>query len=404
MVRRMAQQEFLAEQRERVYDPHIRPVNELVDALVQERPGETMPYVAPHYDPGQACIVSLMSNPGPRAAGARGSGFISCENDDPTAQRIATVYADVGLAHAHVVPWNAHPWYVHDGLKNGLTTAYLADGIDPLVRLLDACPQVRVIVAHGGDAHGGVDLLARRTDILIRRGMTVLKTWHTGNLALAVAEPERTARLNHLRTTYLKAMRTAGLTAGPSRSAPAPRAPSGPDVRTPTPTAASLLQALTSYRAARRTLLDVMSLHHSNRDPIPEVAEHLVAALLGGTVAAGRVQPLWDVETPEGLKIQVRSLSNTGADHWVNEHPVRLLPGVDVYALVIFEDLTVSAVILLPQRLARLNQFLGKRHGEPDTTLQFTRGNFRRILDHRELLERDYGLRVWTGAQLRALR
>lgn len=56
----------------------------------------------------------------------------------------------------------------------------------------------------------------------------------------------------------------------------------------------------------------------SNRDPVPEVAEHLVADILGGTLAPpSRVQAAWDVETPAG-KVQVRTLSNTGADAWIN--------------------------------------------------------------------------------------
>lgn len=99
MVRKMAQQQFLAAHQERVYD-------------------SKMPNAAPHYDPTQGRIVSLMSCPVPRTTGAKGSGFISYENDDPTAERIATIYKDIGLSHTHVFPWNASPWYLHEGLKD----------------------------------------------------------------------------------------------------------------------------------------------------------------------------------------------------------------------------------------------------------------------------------------------
>ena len=79
-----------------------------------------------------------------------------------------------------------------------------------------------------------------------------------------------------------------------------------------------LLEALAEYRVARRRLLNVLGLPMSNRDPVPEVAEHLVADILGGTLAPpSRVQAAWDVETPAG-KVQVRTLSNTGADAWIN--------------------------------------------------------------------------------------
>lgn len=162
--------------------------------------------------------------------------------------------------------------------------------------------------------------------------------------------------------------------------------------------AAELLAALAEYRPARRRLLNLLGLAVSNRDPVPELAEHLVADLLGGDVAPSRVQAGWDVTTPEGT-VQVRTLSNTGSDQWVNEHLVSSVAGVDRYALVVLEDLTVSAVLVFPGDLTRVGVLLDKRHGDQATTLQFTRRDFVRLLADRTGAAA-VGVRVWTPAEL----
>lgn len=163
--------------------------------------------------------------------------------------------------------------------------------------------------------------------------------------------------------------------------------------------ARGLLDALAEYRVARRRLLDVLGLGTSNRDPVPEFAEHLVADILGGTLAPSRVQAAWDVETPAG-KVQVRTLSNTGADVWINEHVVRSVPGVDRYALVILEDLAVSAVLVFPAGLTRVGAHLVKHHREQATTLQLTRRDFVRLLADPVAAEAA-GVQIWTPADLR---
>ena len=58
-----------------------------------------------------------------------------------------------------------------------------------------------------------------------------------------------------------------------------------------------LLAALEQYRAARERLLDV--------------AEHFVAVLMGGRLAASPVQASWDAELTDGGKVQVKYLANT---------------------------------------------------------------------------------------------
>lgn len=124
-----------------------------------------------------------------------------------------------------------------------------------------------------------------------------------------------------------------------------------------------------------------LGLADSNRDPLAEISERLVAALLGGTLAESRVQKGWDLLTSEGNRVQIRYLANP-ADRWVNEHLVdfRTLD-CDSYALVVYEALSPKAVLVFsPGSLEAVGEALGKRHGQRDVTLQFTRRNYLQVL------------------------
>jgi hypothetical protein len=142
-----------------------------------------------------------------------------------------------------------------------------------------------------------------------------------------------------------------------------------------------VLAAYQRYIEARNALLEELRLkRQSNRDPLAEFSEWLVAALVEGTRADNPVQKGWDVRGPDGERIQVKYLANP-AGRWINEHLVHVSGQMDSYAVVIFEALLPQAVIVFPaHNLAALGTALGKRHGDLDTTLQFTRANYRQIL------------------------
>jgi hypothetical protein len=113
-------------------------------------------------------------------------------------------------------------------------------------------------------------------------------------------------------------------------------------------TANELLTALARYREARLELLRALELPVSNRDPLSEFAERLVAALTGGTFPPNRNQPGWDVRLPDGATVQVKYVANSGATGAVNWHPVRRIDGAEWYALVIFQDFVVDGVVMFP--------------------------------------------------------
>ncbi|MDX2819236.1 hypothetical protein PV410_43115 [Streptomyces sp. PA03-5A] len=153
------------------------------------------------------------------------------------------------------------------------------------------------------------------------------------------------------------------------------------------------LHGLAAYRAARRTLLATLGVEQSNRDPLSEFAERFVAALWGGRLAASRVQRHYDIETPNGEKIQVKYLANASVS-WVNEHPVHRFPGVDWYVLVLFEAFEVVGVVGFPPDLTEICAALGKQHPHQERHLQFTRRNWLTIRDHAEAY-RALNVRIW---------
>ena len=65
-----------------------------------------------------------------------------------------------------------------------------------------------------------------------------------------------------------------------------------------------------TYSEARRQFLRTLGCDDSCRDPLSEFAERLVNQQLGGTLATSRVQKGYDLETPDGRRVQVKYLAN----------------------------------------------------------------------------------------------
>lgn len=146
--------------------------------------------------------------------------------------------------------------------------------------------------------------------------------------------------------------------------------------------AIELMGALDAYRPARQALLATLGLSASNRDPLAEFSEQLVHALLGGLLAQSRVQAGHDLVQVDGRKVQVRYLANPSSGPWVNEHRVHRIPGVELYALVLFAAFDVVGVMAFwLDRLAEVCAALRKRHPDQHDQLQLTRRNWQAIRD-----------------------
>jgi uracil-DNA glycosylase len=100
---------------------------------------------------------------------------------------------------ADVLPWNAYPWYIN----TKPTTAQLAAGIEPLRRVIELMPQLRVILLLGKDAQRGWRLFTdKHPKLTSSRGVTALSTYHPSRRALQHRDHvERTRREDDIRAT-----------------------------------------------------------------------------------------------------------------------------------------------------------------------------------------------------------
>lgn len=162
-----------------------------------------------------------------------------------------------------------------------------------------------------------------------------------------------------------------------------------------------LLKAFAAYRAARLKFLHQIGRPTSNRDPLAEFSECLVALLLGGTLAGSPVQKDYDVIGPDGQRIQVKYLANPRG-YWVNEHHVQFHGEMDAYAIVLFEELEPTHVIVFQREgLEEVGRRLGKRHSNQSSSLRLTRRNVHTILENTSEFEQ-LRVKVITLRELRA--
>ncbi len=101
---------------------------------------------------------------------------------------------------------------------------------------------------------------------------------------------------------------------------------------------AEFIGKYTKYRAARVEFLDNRGCLQSNRDPLAEASEFIVAALLDGKIVNNKVQKDYDIIDSSGKKIQVKYLA-TPANESINGHTISFPEEADLYAVVYFEDL-----------------------------------------------------------------
>ncbi len=174
MVRAARSQGFVQRQLDRLDEPHIAPITDLVRELRAERPDQWMPYVAPYHGGTSAEVLVLFQDPGHKTADSQ---MIGVENDDPSAATLCECLHEAGVGLDKVAPWNAYPWYRPDQSR-GLRASEMDEGIKPLVRLLSLLPEVHTVVLGGGDAMKAWARFSRQRPTAASR-YRVLETRHT---------------------------------------------------------------------------------------------------------------------------------------------------------------------------------------------------------------------------------
>jgi len=173
--------------------PHHAPLHAYVQDLrgnLQERALD-VPELDPLGGGVHARILCLLEAPGPKAA-ARwgGSGFISVDNDDPTAHNMFTLTQEAGVPREWFLAWNIVPWYVGSGNRiRSVQWDEIEEGRGHLRALLALLPEVRVVVTLGRPAADGWAELASEFPTVV-----TLTTWHPSGQNLN-PHPERRAHV-----------------------------------------------------------------------------------------------------------------------------------------------------------------------------------------------------------------
>ena len=153
----------LAQRRAMLDAPHMRPILAEIGTL-RQRPGVVVPDADPLDGGAGARMLFLLEKPGPmtdpnRAGRRRGSGFVSRDNDDPTAEATWQFMAEAGIPRRMTLIWNVIPWW------NGtidIRRGELDGGLEATARLIGLLPALRGVVLVGRKAGRAQPLLAGR--------------------------------------------------------------------------------------------------------------------------------------------------------------------------------------------------------------------------------------------------
>jgi len=199
----MRDPQFRQQQLDGIRAAHVAPINALVDELIDSSGRGWVPYVAPGYGGVDARVLNIHRDPGPKTNTQHGgSGFLCVENDDASAERFATLLDSAGIPVGETLSWNAYPWYINRLPR----AAELEAGVEPLRRLLDLLPRLRVVMLHGGSARDGWTRFARHHPGAARR-VEVVPTYHTSRQAFIGPPEVRAARMAALREAFARTAR-----------------------------------------------------------------------------------------------------------------------------------------------------------------------------------------------------
>jgi uracil-DNA glycosylase len=125
--------------------PHIVPLTAFAARIRRSGLGQV-----PEFDPldggVNARVLFLFEKPGPMTAERYGSGFISRNNDDPTAEATFEFMKQAGIPRELTVTWNLIPSW--NGTRK-ITPQELREGVKCLAELMTLLPTLRVVVLVG---------------------------------------------------------------------------------------------------------------------------------------------------------------------------------------------------------------------------------------------------------------
>ena len=151
--------ECLNRKDQRLSDSHMVELNAYRLSLEVKYKGWFFPNFDPDDGGVDAELLFLFEKPGPMTDRMNGgSGYISMDNDDPSAEATWRFMRQAGIERKRVVSWNVIPGW--NGTIN-LTAQERRDGVEELRRLMDILSgSLKAVVLLGKQAHKAEKILA----------------------------------------------------------------------------------------------------------------------------------------------------------------------------------------------------------------------------------------------------
>lgn len=135
-------------------DPDMINLMRFVEKLRKRQSEWEVPDFDPRDGGVKARALFLFEKPGPMTAvkgsGKRsGSGFISRDNDDPTAEAVFKFMREAEIPREHSILWNVIPWW--NGTR-AVKRAELEDGVNHVRNLIHLLPNLRAVMLVGKKA------------------------------------------------------------------------------------------------------------------------------------------------------------------------------------------------------------------------------------------------------------
>lgn len=185
---------------------HIEPLTAYAAKLRKRGLGEV-----PEFDPFDggidAQILFLFEKPGPMTASTGGSGFISRNNDDPSAEATFDFMQRAGIPRKLTLSWNVVPWW--NGTRK-VTGQELREGVACVEELITLLPKLRAVVLVGNKA-------AKARMHLHRTGLALFTSAHPSPLVRA-KYPERWSAIPSQWAAALGALANGSSNHTPSRT------------------------------------------------------------------------------------------------------------------------------------------------------------------------------------------
>lgn len=166
--------------------PTAAPLTDWLDGIIATRLAAGQPAEMPYIDPldagTDARVLIILEAPGPMTNALNavpGSGFISSDNDDATAENLWLARRESGLIEG-VLIWNAVPWYLGP-TKRKPRVAEKAVGGAVLRELVQMLPELHTAVPLGDHARATWRRFARPN---LGTAMRTVESFHSGNQAM----------------------------------------------------------------------------------------------------------------------------------------------------------------------------------------------------------------------------